>query len=102
MSGIERIEVARIRQISHHGYEAAHDDTHTNGELAAAAEAYLSAYGLHCKGFCVEAMDGTPLLWPFEYEAWRWDSGNMIHNLERAGAFIAAEIDRIQRKDGAK
>lgn len=36
-----------------------------------------------------------PLLWPFDREFWNPDRNNDIRNLAKAGAYIAAEIDRL-------
>jgi hypothetical protein len=40
-------------------------------------------------------------VWPWEQPDWWKPSDNPIRNLEKAGALIAAEIDRLIRK-GAK
>ncbi len=37
----------------------------------------------------------VPLLWPWGQEDWRPEGGR-LGNLIKAGAFISAEIDRIQ------
>ena len=42
MTIYDEIEVRRAQQIAK-GYDAAHDDEHTNGEIAKAASAYAAA-----------------------------------------------------------
>lgn len=90
ISGIERIAKERQRQMQEEGWTPEHDDEHDNGELAAAAECYL------------REVTGMPLthhglpIWPWDDEWWK-PSGNPIRNLEKAGALIAAEIDRRLR-----
>jgi hypothetical protein len=41
--------------------------------------------------------DGMPWLWPFAPERWKPSPSNRIRELVKAGALIAAEIDRLQR-----
>jgi hypothetical protein len=82
MSGIERIAAERQRQIDAEGWTAYHDDKHEYGELLEAAACYLGV--------------GDPV-WPWQPESFR-PVGNPIRNLEKAGALIAAEIDRLERR----
>lgn len=88
----------RRRQVFEEGWDAAHDDQHVNGELAAAAVSYvLQMYKAAPWALGLEA-DGEDC-WPFE---WAWfKPKTAIRDLVRAGAFIAAEIDRIQRVEAA-
>jgi hypothetical protein len=86
MSGAELIAAERQRQIDAEGWDAAHDDQHRRGELAAAARCYAE----------------QPISWDMP-EEWPWDSDwwkpshELTRNLVKAGALIAAEIDRLQR-----
>jgi len=41
-----------------------------------------------------------PFTWPWEASWWK-PSDDPIRNLAKAGALIAAEIDRLQRKQGS-
>lgn len=85
--GVSLIAAERQRQVSAEGWTPEHDDTHAQGELAEAAIAYAS-----------EGIE-RPLAvsyWPFEWASYR-PSGNRVRNLVRAGALIAAEIDRLRR-----
>jgi len=76
------IAYERTRQISAKGYDNAHDDEHKNGEILEAAVAYIE---------CDEE------LWPWAPGEFR--PGRYLQNLVRAGALIAAEIDRLGRVD---
>lgn len=89
MTGIERIAAERQRQIEQEGWTPEHDATHRYGELIEAAECYTYA-----------ARTGIlhpPQGWPWEPSWWK-PSADPIRNLEKAGALIAAEIDRLQRE----
>ena len=87
-TGAELISIERQRQITDEGYTSETDDHWTMWQLADAAMAYLEDY--------------------FGYDQrtrWTWRtielhfSDNPIRNLVKAGALIAAEIDRLQRAD---
>jgi hypothetical protein len=41
-------------------------------------------------------------LWPFFTRPWKPTPDNRIRELEKAGALIAAEIDRLQRMEEKK
>ena len=88
MTGTERIAAERKRQIDVEGWTAEHDDKHTNGELVEAA----ATYAYQALGSRVPAI----ALWPWDLCSWK-PSENPVRNLEKAGALIAAEIDRLQR-----
>lgn len=85
-SGWGRIADERVRQIDGKGYYATRDDEYTAGELVRAADCYLNADGEECP------MPGS---WPWPYSLWK--PKDRISNLVRAGALIAAEIDRLRR-----
>jgi hypothetical protein len=92
MTGSELIAQERVRQIEQEGWTPHHDDEHVHRELAWAANCYL-----------VEAIrPGTskifliPPNWPWSNNWWK-PTGAPIRNLVKAGALIAAEIDRLQR-----
>lgn len=84
-TGVERIANERRRQLDVLGWNDEHDDEHVDEELAHAAAYYAIP---------VTARSGD--MWP-----WRSPpppSGDRIHELEKAGALIAAEIDRLTRR----
>jgi hypothetical protein len=97
-TGIELIAEERARQISQEGWTPEHDNQHRRGELAHAAVGYasLAAYqsSAHLTSPATE-MDPHPQ-WPWDADWWK-PSASRIRNLQKAGALIAAEIDRLQR-----
>lgn len=98
-TGIELIAGERLRQIHMEGYDAANDDQFTEQELAKAAAAYALPDVEKClilKG-PIYGTHGTALanlLWPFEG---MMKNGPRLNELIKAGALIAAEIDRLLR-----
>lgn len=88
-SAIELIAEERIRH-ARLGRDAAHDATHTNSELTAAALCYAAASD-------ASMLDPTGDLiletWPWPAEGFD-PSDDTIRNLVIAGSLIAAEIDR--------
>jgi hypothetical protein len=111
-SGIELIAEERQRQIMVERWTAEHDDTHTGGELSQAAAVYADAASAMARGATPEELhkpetDLDPgfscytgfdacISWPWD-EEWLKLSPDPIRNLVKAGALIAAEIDRLQR-----
>jgi hypothetical protein len=102
MKGIERIAKERQRQIDKEGWTAEHDDHHNHGDLSAAARCYtLCAWrqlmGKQC-GWTDDQFDFIILEreWPWDRTWWK-PSPDPIRNLEKAGALISAEIDKLQR-----
>jgi hypothetical protein len=93
--GIERIAAERQRQIEAEGYSAEHDDAYVECELSEAAMHYVRAAQRRIDHPLIP-LPPAPLLWPWKEEAWK-PSDNPIRNLEKAGALIAAEIDRLLR-----
>lgn len=89
MNGVELIAAERTRQVGVEGWSPEHDDEHGDGELAVAAACYAVPRG------SVAASAARAQHWPFEPEAWK--PGDRIRELAKAGALIAAEIDRLQR-----
>jgi hypothetical protein len=88
-SGVDLIAAERKRQIEVEGWTPDHDDEHVNGEMAMSAVAYawppdITVYGVR-----------RDQAWPFG--SCDWKPGDRIRELTKAGALIAAEIDRLQR-----
>lgn len=112
MTGVERIAKERERQVRAEGWTAGHDDNHVDGELAMAAACYATPELLY-------QMDGSGVNEIRFVDPWPWSQdedkrphpgdGNFvgpnrdlpiakrIRQLEKAGALIAAEIDRLLR-----
>ena len=99
-TGIEIISEERQRQITVEGWMDEHDDKHGAGELAFAAKAYAEHAGFQ------SAIEGSeygkvktnyiPDMWPWDPKWWK-PINDRVRNLAKAGALIAAEIDRLQR-----
>lgn len=89
-TGIELIVKERKRQIDEEGWTAQHDDQHTNFQLLCAAVCYCMASS--------SSILGT--YWPVSWDKKWWKPTTYIRNLTKAGALIAAEIDRLQRLEG--
>jgi hypothetical protein len=93
--GIDLIADERNRQIVKEGFDSHHDDSHITGELGVAAACYAALSSGHAS-YADLAKVPAAYLWPWEDQYWK-PSSNHIKNLVRAGALIAAEIDRLQR-----
>jgi hypothetical protein len=91
MTGTELIAAERQRQMDVEGWTPEHDDEHNEFQLANAAEAYLVAYTNE-----LNKTESIPYSWPWDSSWWK-PSSDPIRNLVKAGALIAAEIDRLQR-----
>jgi hypothetical protein len=110
-TGIQRIVDERARQIAKEGWTPEHDDEHVDGELALVGALYATPVRLFEKcetEISVAFCDPWPGTWSPEWDkrlerrdpelSW----AGRIRELEKAGALIAAEIDRLLRKRGAK
>ena len=95
MNGIESIAAERKRQIQIEGWNAIHDDMHTHGQMAKAAAAYAQAAVLDSSFRERFGQPCIPSFWPWE-ASW-YKPKDPRADLVRAGALIAAEIDRIDR-----
>lgn len=93
---IDDIAVERRRQIE----SSDHDDQHDAGDLAAAGSAYALSAASLLNPHNGTAIDPQPEMWPFEAEYWKPQHKleNVRRDLVKAGALIAAEIDRIDRQ----
>lgn len=87
MTGVEIIAAERERQQTQEGWTPDHDDEHGEGELRKAALCFLAD---------VWSDTRCPRGWPWHWKWWK-PSDDQILNLAKAGALIAAEIDRLQR-----
>ena len=85
MNGSQRIAAERQRQIDVEGYVHEHDDDHDRDEIADAAACYASR---------------NRSMWPWVNQpnlVERPTIEQRVRELEKAGALIAAEIDRLLR-----
>jgi len=118
MTGTELIEAERQRQIKKEGWTPEHDDKHTDGSLAMAAVCFAMPRRVYEPQELAKGMiyaDPWPESWArrwdrrFLYGERRTNPGNVPPNpgtyshaerlelLIKAGALIAAEIDRLHR-----
>jgi hypothetical protein len=107
MSGAELIAKERERQIAKEGYSPEHDDEHDDGSLAWAAVCYAAPRRVYVRqDYAASVSFDDP--WPWSpYDDKRPHNGNVVLDtrseaarrrlLVKAGALIAAEIDRLQR-----
>ena len=106
-TGVEIIDDERKRQIEKECFYPSHDDHWHDGELSVAAACYalpdrkrrtLSTIHLG------KMMSVVEKIWPWCIEFWKPTPENRIKELAKAGALIAAEIDRLQRlsEEGGK
>lgn len=106
-TGAERIAAERQRQIETEGYEPSHDALHDNAALAWAAACYAAPERVY-----VLDRGGNYVAWNEPWpKDWRrkgvWDgerksylnTAERVRELEKAGALIAAEIDRLLARD---
>lgn len=96
MTVIDEIVAERKRQIEAEGFDSGHDDAeHSGRELAQAA----GCYALWAGGFKHIINSGVPRYWPWS-KSW-WKPKNPRRDLIRAAALIVAEIERLDRSEGA-
>lgn len=105
MSGVDLIAAERQRQIDAEGWTPEHDDDHSQGEIARAAAVYalparergsiprIFGRWVHDAMYADVWRDG---IWPWP-GAFKATPDDRIRELVKAGALIAAEIDRLQR-----
>ncbi|MDN7179055.1 hypothetical protein M0D69_13740 [Caballeronia sp. SEWSISQ10-4 2] len=79
----------RVRQVAVEGFTDEQDDKHIKGALAAAA----ACYALRTAGWHRDA----EIHWPWENDWWKPTTPR--RNLEKAGALIIAELDRVIRSE---
>jgi hypothetical protein len=108
-SGAELIAAERQRQIDAEGWTPEHDDGHTLGQLAAAGASYalLNTRWRDSKILGSELV--RHILWPWDAEWFKPTQypdppytpnvhlDRHLRDLVKAGALIAAEIDRLER-----
>jgi hypothetical protein len=92
-TGIELIAEERRRQIEVEGWSDRHDSQHDDDELAIAAGCYALT-PTYTRG--IRAGHIIPKRWPWEEKWWKPTPNDRIRELQKAGALIAAEIDRLQ------
>ena len=99
---LKDIEDERARQQLVEGWTPEHDDTHVNGEMALAASVYsevASDVSTHKYGRSLAAAGQAPFDWPWD-PSW-FKPTDPRRDLVKAGALIVAEIERLDRAEGA-
>lgn len=86
MDGVKLIARERKRHVEREGWDADHDDGHTCDELARAAVCYAMPAPMRRMSY-----------WPWDEEYWKPTPKDRVRELVKAGALIAAEIDRLLR-----
>ncbi len=96
-SGIEQMAEERAAHQSREGFDDARDDRYDPAVLLHAGMSYL----MHAAILLVKREQPPacfiPKFWPWSRDWWK-PSEDPVRNLVKAGALIAAEIDRIQRE----
>jgi hypothetical protein len=90
--GVDLIAAERQRQIEQEGWTPEHDAEHTGSLLARAAVCYATPPSI--RG-CLPGTD-LPVDWPWHSMYWKPTPGDRVRELVKAGALIAAEIDRLR------
>lgn len=93
MDGAALIASERHRQQTEEGWAPEHDDAYEDGELLAAALCYM-------RDPSARVDPDHPCLLPepeWPWDALWWKPGDRVRELTKAGALIAAEIDRRHR-----
>jgi hypothetical protein len=96
-TGIELIAAERQRQVEVEGWTPDHDAKHADSQMADAAMCYIGTSINEFNEYSSE-LSKAPYAWPWAEKWWK-PSNDPVRNLVKAGALIAAEIDRIQRRD---
>lgn len=101
INGIDLITLERSRQKEIGGWSDEHDDKHDGGELADAAAVYAMIAAAQARGAGVDDFDfesvTQELNWPWDQRDYK--PKDQMSNLVRAGALIAAEVDRLLRQE---
>lgn len=90
----------RSRQVLEEGWDAAHDDSHGEGNMAVAAACY-ALVGTGADHYLSRGVAAT--LWGYTGWAEGWFKPKTIRrNLVRAAALMIAEIERIDRAEARR
>ena len=100
-SGADLIAAERRRQVEQEGWTPEHDAEHADEGLALAACCYAVPPQIRKYRNMVEQIEGgvgvsaVPTLWPWAPGYWKPTPDDRVRELVKAGALIAAEIDRL-------
>ena len=101
-TGIELIAEERQRQIEVECWTKEHDAEHKNGELAKAAICYADPNVYYHQENRIMRYRIPNKFWPEQWDIHWFKPTDRIRDLVKAGALIAAEIDRLQAQKGEK
>jgi hypothetical protein len=97
VNGVQLIAAERTRQIEDEKFTPAKDDIYKKPKLALAAVSYITLVTDPDEWAEEHGTQPKPCHdWPWSMKWWK-PSEDPIRNLVKAGALIAAEIDRLQR-----
>jgi len=106
MSVIDEVAAERTRQVLQEGWDVAHDDDHTHGEMALAAGWYAlnAANRKPCEYGVDDARNIAHGLFLNDHYGWPWlrrwwKPSNARRDLIKAAALIVAEIERLDRAE---
>lgn len=92
MTGIEQIKEERERQITEEGYTLEHDKMYNDPKDMVMAACIYASLGLD-KNMDHEFIHDMEDAWPWDLKYFK--PKDQIRNLVRAGALIAAALDRL-------
>ena len=110
-TGVALIAAERRRQVDAEGWTPEHDAGHAGHDLVLAAVSYALPRHLrdsHRRRFDEYSRsalaDGVhvPRFWPWLGRFWKPTPSDRVRELTKAGALIAAEIDRLNAQDGPR
>ena len=97
LPAVMRIMDERKRQVGVEDFHADHDDKYVRGELAKAAASYAWEAAAAVEHGTNLDQD-VPASWPWDHAWWKPDTAERM--LEKAGAMIVAELERLERAKG--
>lgn len=97
--GADAIAAERVRQMEVEKWNTDHDDDHEDASLTHAALCYarLATFQIEDKPYAPILRGLVPIDWPWTADSYKPKDAR--RNLVRAGALIAAEIDRLDRAE---
>jgi len=97
LSGAGLIASERLRQMTQECWTPEHDDQHRKFQLTLAAMSYAAAVATPDEWNLKQGLPQAPCHdWTWAKKWWK-PSDDPVRNLVKAGALIAAEIDRLRR-----
>ncbi|MDW9773053.1 hypothetical protein GOA89_14845 [Sinorhizobium meliloti] len=106
---VEDVLVERRRQVEAEGWTPAHDDQHQDFSLAKAASVYAAAAAASRADRAVMDQFGLPgipgklqEIWPLSWDISWLKPTSRRRDLIKAAALIIAEIERLDRAEGAR